>query len=93
MATKETEARIREARLIVADPEVVYADLKKYGESLKGMHWSDYEDYAELEKSLLKRDDPLINLGLAQYAFETEVISSLYEKSLAKPENDQLGNI
>lgn len=50
MATEYTEARIREARLIVARPEQVLVELEKYGDELKKSVFDWDED---LEKSLL----------------------------------------
>ena len=38
-----------------------------------------------LEQSLLARNDPLIDIGLARYAGQEEVVAALYQKSLAKP--------
>ncbi len=82
MATEYTEERIREARLIVARPEEVLADLEKYGDELKKSVLGGDED---LEKSLLARGEPLIDLGLARYANEKEVVAALYQKSWATP--------
>lgn len=77
MANACTEARIREARLIVAGPEQVLAELEKCSGD------------EQLEKSLLARSNPLIDIGLARYAREKEVVAALYRKSRAKP-SDQL---
>ena len=82
MATENTEARIREARLIVARPEQVLVELEKYGDELKKSVFGGDED---LEKSLLARGEPLIDLGLARYAGDKEVVAALYQKSLAVP--------
>src|SRR5262249_12968722 len=43
----------------------------------------------ELEQGLLLRDDPLINLGLAQYAGEKEVWRHLYKKAGQAPKDEQ----
>lgn len=77
MTTEDAEERIREARLILARPEQVLAELEKYGDELKK---GEDED---LEKSLLARGEPLIDLGLARYARYKEVVTSLYQKSRA----------
>lgn len=82
MATEYTEARIREARLIVARPEQVLVELEKYGDEFKK---SVFDGDENLEKSLLARGDPLIDLGLARYAGDKEVVAGLYQKSLAAP--------
>ena len=65
MATKYTDALIREACLIVARPEQVLAELEKYGVGLKS---SGCFGDKHLETSLLARNDPLIDIGLACYA-------------------------
>jgi len=80
MTTEYAEARIREARLIIARPEQVLAELEKYGEVLKKTVVTDDE---HLEISLLARGDPLIDLGLARYAQYKEVVTALYQKSCA----------
>lgn len=78
MTTNSTEARIREARLIVASPEQVFNELQKYAEDVKNEDWYDDEP---LGKSLLARGDPLVDLGLARYARSTSVLSILYKKA------------
>ncbi|MDQ3565342.1 MAG: hypothetical protein M3436_14830 [Pseudomonadota bacterium] len=83
MATENTEARIREARLIVARPEQVLVELDKYGDELKKSAFGGGDE--DLEKSLLARGEPLIDLGLARYAGDKEVVAALYQKSLAAP--------
>jgi hypothetical protein len=83
MTHEYTDKRIRQARLIVASPEQVLTELEGYGVELKsdGIFNSD----SDLEQSLLARSDPLIDIGLARYAGEKEVVAALYHKSLAKP--------
>src|SRR6266568_7478030 len=73
---------LREARLIVACPEQVMAELEIYDDELKD-RWYDCDE--NLENSLLGRNDPLIDLGLARYAREPSVVASLYQKSRARP--------
>jgi|SRR5579862_88257 len=76
-----TGGRIREARLLVAQPEVVFDELKIYAEQItKGGSTSHGDD--ELEKSLAARNDPLIDLGLACYGSSPEVVAALYKKGL-----------
>jgi hypothetical protein len=60
------------ARLMVAPPEFVYSQVKFYGEQTG---WLGKE---ELEKALLRRDERLINLALAQFATRSEIIQQLY---------------
>lgn len=82
MATEYTEARIREARLIVARPEQVLTELEKYSDELNTRVFGRDE---HLERSLLARNEPLIDLGLARHGREREVVAALYQKSHAKP--------
>jgi len=63
MSNKYTDARIREACLIVASPEHVLAELEKYSVEYNAIFNSD----SDLEQSLLARSDPLIDIGLARY--------------------------
>lgn len=81
MTTEYTEARIREARLIVARPEQVLVELEKYNDDMR----SEYGWDKNLEESLLARNEPLIDLGLARYAREEKVVAALYKKSRVTP--------
>ena len=76
------DRRTREARLLVSRPEVVFEELKKYASQIKTDR-SAFDD--ELEMTLAGRDDPLINLGLACYASNEEVVGKLYKKAVAPP--------
>ena len=83
MVCEHNNERIREARLIVARPEQVLTELEKYSADLKSNILSVVDEH--LERSLLARSDPLIDIGLACYAGKNEVVAALYQKSLAKP--------
>jgi hypothetical protein len=78
----EHEKRIREARLLVSPPEIVFEELKKYGEKA-------VDDFGigdkELEKNLLARDEHLINLALAQYGTDRDILGELYRRGLGDP--------
>jgi hypothetical protein len=65
-----------QARLSIASPEQVFAELKEYGayKSRQGKFGGDNE----LEEALFARNDPLINLGLAQYASSHTIVTALY---------------
>ena len=66
----EHEERIREARLLVSSPEVVCAELKRYGEeAVDGFGIGD----KELERNLLARGDQLIDLALAEYGTDRDI--------------------
>jgi hypothetical protein len=74
---------LTQARLMVAAPEFVYGQLKFYSENV-GM-WAGKE---ELEKLLLKRNDKLINLALAQFATHKEIVQQLYDRACAPSHGD-----
>jgi len=95
---EEQERRIREARLLVSRPEEVFKELRSYGAQAKANHLDGDE---QLEKSLLERGDPLIDLGLACYVSDKWVVGELYKKALIAPNtpadtrffgSDALGN-
>jgi hypothetical protein len=70
------------ARLLTSRPEEVYRGLKDYGDQ----HKRDWPECNQaLETALLQRDDPLIDLGLAQFANTTGVVSAVFKKGLAAP--------
>ena len=77
---KETHAAITLARLKFADPEMVYAELREYSDHFhaRAIHYP----VEELENALLARNDPLINLGLAQYGKSESVVVTLYKCGL-----------
>ena len=83
MASESVEARIREARLIVAPPAEVAAELEQFGERLnKGGALASGDK--QLEESLLARNDALINIALARYGYSAEVVGALYRKTFGK---------
>jgi hypothetical protein len=67
------------ARLMVAPPEFVYTQVKFYGEE------TDWLGKEELEKALLRRDERLINLALAQFATRREIIQQIYNRASSNP--------
>ena len=79
---EEQERRTREARLLVSRPEDVFKELRSYGAQAKASHFDGDE---QLEKSLLERGDPLIDLGLACYGSDKRMIGALYKKALIAP--------
>ena len=60
----------------------VFKELRSYGAQAKANHLDGDE---QLEKSLLERGDPLIDLGLACYGSDKGVVSELYKKALIAP--------
>jgi hypothetical protein len=85
MPTKQTANRIREAQLLVSPPEVVARALAQYAdENRESLGYGD----ESLEKGLLARGHPLINIALAQYACVTDVVHTLYEMGKSEPTPD-----
>jgi len=59
---------IRCAKMMAMTPDSVYQELQSYGEYIDddgSSHSFRYDE--DMEKQLLGRKDPLINLGLAEY--------------------------
>jgi hypothetical protein len=79
---KEPES-LTQARLMTAAPEFVFEQLKFYGENLSGLPKED------LEKLLLKRQDRLIDLALAQFAGTSSVVSDLYKRTAGGAQNPE----
>jgi hypothetical protein len=79
---EDHERRLREARLLVSRPEEVFKELRSYGAQAKANY---FDGDKQLEKSLLEREDPLIDLGLACYGSDKGVVSELYKKALIAP--------
>lgn len=77
----QQERRTREARLLVARPEYVIAELKAYAAEVEAAGYSVANPW--LEKSLAERMDPLVDLGLASFASDRDIVSALYRKGLA----------
>ncbi len=73
---KEPEA-LTSARLMAASLEFVYQQLKFYGKQRTHRFLSTRE--GKLEAALLTRDNQLINLALAQFAFDNKVVKTLYD--------------
>jgi hypothetical protein len=77
-------------KLLLMTPDNVYKELKQYGEFLKGTYFCYNE---ELEKSLLDRNDKLINLALAQFAGSDNVVLELYRKAQQRNDNEKEYNL
>jgi hypothetical protein len=82
LGLEEQERRTREARLLVSRPEEVFKELRSYGAQAKAVFGCSDE---QLEKSLLERGDPLIDLGLACYGSDKGAVGGLYKKALSAP--------
>jgi hypothetical protein len=81
---------ITQARLMVASPEFVYAQLRYYGEKIER-----YAGKKDLETSLLTRRDKLIDLALARYATDIHVVLELYNRSnmISEPMSKMMFNL
>lgn len=72
--------RLLEARLLISRPEDVFNELKQHGSQAESSWSLDAWDQ-QLERNLLARNEPLIDLALARYATDEKVVGSLYEKA------------
>lgn len=80
---KKEDKAIKHARLGLLEPEKVYEELITYKNELSSqslnLDWVwDFDEKFEIE--LLNRDEPLIDLGLAQAAVSKVVVSTLWSK-------------
>jgi hypothetical protein len=80
----EQDGRTREARLLVSRPEDVFGELKRYAAQMRIDRFSAADE--QLEKSLAERADPLIDLGLACFGSDKEIVGALYRKGLTPAE-------
>lgn len=83
---------ITRARLLLSPPEEVCAALDEYNECLNNSVYARFQPYGsyrgsdeELEKLLLNRNDPLINISLARVATNVEVIRILWDHANSAP--------
>ena len=75
---REPAIAILDAELAVSSPERVLSWLQTRA---KSTHNSTPEFDAQIEATLLARQDPLINLGLAQYGIEDRTLKALFESA------------
>jgi hypothetical protein len=69
---RKTPTSITISRLLNLPPSAVYEELKDFGSDEEGL-WMGRDH--SVEEALLQRDDPLINLGLAQYCCQRRLNS------------------
>lgn len=72
--------RLLEARLLISRPGEVFNELQKHG-SQADSSWSFDAWDQTLERSLLARNEALIDLALARYARDKDIVRELYEKA------------
>jgi hypothetical protein len=85
-AETEQDQLVKQARLRLSPPEVVFEELRKQAQRSR-YGWYHYDDQ-KIEPMLLERNEPLINLGLACFGGNREVFRALYKHSLTQPQND-----
>jgi hypothetical protein len=83
--TSQQDELNQEARLFLANPEVVFEELKK----LRGKSKTELRKNDRLETVLVMRNHPLINLGLACYGANKDVFAALYKHSLEQPADEK----
>jgi FMN phosphatase YigB (HAD superfamily) len=77
---EEQERLILEARLLASSPEAVFEELKKLSAKIRAQHlWTGDDKY---EVKLIDRNERLINVGLASYGTNKEVLKALYKHGL-----------
>lgn len=78
---EEQERLTLEARLLASSPEAVFEELKKLSAKTRAhSFWNNSGDKYEI--SLVSRNERLINLGLAAYGTNQEVLKALYKHGL-----------
>ncbi len=77
-------------RLMSMSADSVYGELKKYGhyQDADKLHFS-YNYDENLEKALLGRNDPLINLGIAEFGGSDKVALNIWQRTITDNKNDQ----
>ena len=73
----DVEKKTQIARLLVAPPEMVFEELKAYRADVRRRRWTFDGD---MEKALMARNEPLIDLGLATYGADREVVGAIHLK-------------
>src|SRR5262245_7729291 len=87
-ASDEMDRKTRETRLVLSCPEIVFEELKAYG---AGIATNPFQFSADdkLEASLAARNEPLIDLGLACYGSNKDIVGAFHRKAL-DPSDDAI---
>lgn len=85
-AESDQDQLIKLARLHLSSPEVVFEELKQQAQRTQ-YEWASY-DSKKIEPSLVERNEPLINLGLASFGANEDVYKALYKHSLTPPQDN-----
>src|SRR3954447_15147131 len=70
---------VREARLLKSSPADVFRDIQAEADA----NPSPWREDTALERSLFGRNEPLVDLALAQYGTDQDIVSEIYEKAAA----------
>lgn len=80
MSNTMEDQRLFEARLFLSSPETVFKELQERAAKIKS--WGDFfRTDKQLEENLLRRNEALIDLGLAQYGGSKDVLKTLYARA------------
>src|SRR5262249_11237151 len=83
---KEQDRLTLGARLLASSPEAVFEELKQLSAKTKAQpSWNNWNDQYEI--GLVDRNERLINLGLAAYGTNKEVLKALYKHGLEPAQN------
>lgn len=90
MKYQHTDVKIKISELINLTPELAAMEFKKYIKLLTKNHKTFFFEYydTEIEEVLFKRNEKIINLALAQFGSNINVVSKLYTISFLEPENE-----
>src|ERR1700728_3319810 len=80
----EQDRLTRKARLLISSPEEVFRELRSYGQRIMADRGS-YDE--QLETTLIERGEPLIQLGLACYAANKDLVSGIYKRAASTTDN------
>jgi hypothetical protein len=78
MEVRDPTTVVLEAELMASSPDRVHAWLEERGRKVTRSFLG--EDQRSIEQALLGREDPLIDLGLAQYAIFPKTIAALFSR-------------
>jgi hypothetical protein len=82
---EDVEQRTRLARVLVAPPEMVFAELKAFSAGILSSRLSAADK--DMEVALAARNDRLIDLGLACYGASCEIVGTMYRKALIETDD------
>jgi len=79
---KNTQARTRRARLVSASADTVYSELRDFAKNeLKKSRFIFGPPDEVLEMALLGRNEPLIDLALAEFGLQARIVAELWKRT------------